>query len=990
MSKVTHVPYFFALRQFLFFLSCLYAFPGISQSYHFRNFSADAGLPFVQVLTIYQDSSGYLWTGGYGGLSRYDGRKFVNYSPRNGLANHLVNAVTEDAKGRLWVGTIKGINVIDGKNILLYNHTNGLPDDNVNRMITDRFKTIWIATNKGLVRWDGREFRTYGKTQGLVHEQILCLYEDKRSQLIWIGTSSGVYSFDGQRFEYFPVSTILNNSVTAIAQDKEGNILLGTGDGVYLKNERGFSLLITPPSLNMPAVNAMLTDSRGITWIGAEDGLYSYDGKHFSFYKPSRDENGRNVQSLYEDFSGNLWLGTFSGLFRFRGTGFSSFGVHDGLNNTFIYQITRDSKNNLWVGTTTGGVYVYDGKIFKSYNRSNGLPNNQANCVTEDADGMIWVGTNNGLCRFNGTSFTVFGKKEGFSSDSAIIAFIDSKKRLWIGGNNMLALYKGNDRFTSYPIPQQGQNLGIYTITEDAEGNIWAGTYLGGVYKLEQEKLERMESRLGLKNDTYLALESNHAGLLFFGSLDGVYIYSKGKIIDQLSENDGLSSNLVYSMVLDRNNRDLWIGTNQGISKFDLEGYLENGKKHFSQYGKEEGFTGVECNSSGVFRERDGILWFGTVNGLIRFDAAAWQPDTVKPKTNITGMRLFYNDTILPDNVKLAWDENNISFDYIGISLSNPHKVRYKHILEGFEKDWSPETPDIVRTYSNLPPGTFTFKVKSCNSEGIWNEEPASFTFTIATPFWKRISFWLILLSIATIALFTTIRIRIRNIRIRERREAQTKVEIAINQLKALRAQMNPHFVFNSLNSIQHFILNNNSPEAGKYLNKFARLIRMILYNSEKPSVTISEELDALRLYLDLESLRFEGKFDYEIEIGKDVDIDYFEIPTMLLQPYCENAILHGLMPKGSGGRLKIAIHLKGDILVCQVIDNGIGRAKAREIRQLSRKKDHKSMGMRITQDRLEIINRLQGSNLSLSITDLVDENGIAAGTKVEIFVPAS
>lgn len=961
-----------------------------SQTYQFRNFSADAGLPFVQVATIYQDSSGYLWTGGYGGLSRYDGKKFVNYSPRNGLANHLVNTVTQDASGRLWVGTIKGINVIEGKKIQLYDHTNVLPDDNVNRMITDRFRMIWIGTNKGLVRWDGRNFKTFGKKEGLIHDQVICLYEDRRSPLIWIGTNSGIYSFDGQRFDYFPVSTILDNAVTAIAQDKEGRLLIGTADGVYLKNERNFTLLITPPSLSMPAVNAMLTDSRGVTWIGAEDGLYSFDGSQFGFYKPSRDENGRNVRSLYEDFSGNLWLGTFSGLFRFRGTAFSSFGAHDGLNNSFIYQIMRDSKNQLWVGTTTGGAYVYDGKTFHNYTRSTGLPDNQANCITEDKEGNIWIGTNSGLCRRKGNSFERIGRESGFENDSALAFFTDSKKRLWVGGNRSLALYLGNNRFISYPIPDGSSGSGIFSISEDIEGNIWAGTYLQGVYRLTNGRLERMEGKLGVKSDTYLALENDRDGRLFLGSLDGVYIYYKGAITGHLAESDGLSSNLVYSMVFDPAQKLLWIGTNQGINRFDYGDFLKTGRKHFVSYGKEEGFSGVECNSGGAYRESNGVLWFGTVNGLIRFDPKIWQPDTARPKTNITSIRLFYKDTVLPQNVELNWSENNLSFEFIGISLSNPQKVLYRYMLEGFENKWSPKTPENIRTYSNLPPGTFTFRVKSCNSEGVWNEEPASFTFTIATPFWKRIWFWIILLGIATLGLFMVIRLRIRNIRLRERREAQTKVEIATNQLKALRAQMNPHFVFNSLNSIQHFILNNNSPEAGKYLNKFAKLIRTILYNSEKPSVSVREELDALRLYLDLESLRFEGKFTYVIEVGDDVDQDYFEIPTMLLQPYCENAILHGLMPKDSGGKLKVSIYLRGDMLVCQVTDNGIGREKARQIRQLSNKKDHKSMGMRITQDRLEIINRLQGSNLSLAITDLFDDNGNPAGTRVEIFIPAT
>jgi len=975
----------------LFFIALL--LPGIfrdarAQTYHFRNLSVDAGLPFVQVHTIYQSSKGYLWTGGYGGLSRYDGRSFENYSPRNGLANHLVNAIAEDGKGRLWVGTIKGVNVFDGKKFELFDHRNALPDDNVNRIIADEYKTIWIGTNKGLVRYDGRDFKVFGKDAGLIHEQVLCLYEDRRSHLIWIGTPRGAYAFNGQRFEYHPVSNVLDNTVSAITQDKDGVILLGTPDGVYKKNERGFTLLLTPSELGTPSVNAMLTDSRGVTWIGAEDGLYSYDGKNFQFFRPARDENGRNVRSLYEDYEGNLWLGTFSGLYRFRGAAFAAFGVHEGLYSTFVYQMIRDRRNQLWVGTTTGGIYVYDGKIFRSYNRSNGMPNNQANCVTETADGDVWVGTNKGLVRFrNDKIIHTYTSADGLGNDTINCFLKDRKGRLWFGGNHLLSVME-NGKFRYYKLPPAAQKYGVYALEEDEAGVIWIGTYLGGLYRLIGGVVERMDARLGLRSDSYLALVKDNTGTIYFGSLDGVYVYRSGLVIDRISESDGLSSNLTYSLLLDSLDHHLWIGTNQGVNKFDLGAYRRDGKKHSTHYGKEEGFTGVECNSSGVYRERDGLLWFGTVNGLIRYEASQWHPDTALPRTNITRMRLFYADTVLPDKAELEWDQNHLSFEYIGICLANPAKVQYRHILEGFDAEWSPPSNEYIATYPNLPPGTYTFKVVSSNSEGLWNETPATLRFTIETPFWQQLWFWLVLLGAATVGLFTAIRIRIRNIRTRERREAQVRVEIAMNQLKALRAQMNPHFVFNSLNSIQHFIMNNNSAEAGKYLNKFARLIRIILYNSEKPSVTIREELEALNLYLDLEYLRFEGKFEYRIDVAPDVDMDYFEIPTMLLQPYIENAILHGLMPKPEKGRLDVIIRLSGELLVCSVIDNGIGRRKARELRQLSRKKDHKSMGMRITQDRLEIINRLHGSNLTLSITDLEDEKGNALGTKVEIFVP--
>jgi sensor histidine kinase YesM len=199
---------------------------------------------------------------------------------------------------------------------------------------------------------------------------------------------------------------------------------------------------------------------------------------------------------------------------------------------------------------------------------------------------------------------------------------------------------------------------------------------------------------------------------------------------------------------------------------------------------------------------------------------------------------------------------------------------------------------------------------------------------------------------------------------------------------------MNPHFVFNSLNAIQHYIFNTKSDEAIKYLNKFARLIRIILNNSEKQTVTVGEDLEALKLYLELEQMRFEDKFDYDITVDESVDPDYDIMPPLLMQPYVENAILHGLNPKPEKGLLTIRLHSENNFLICTITDNGIGRESAAEIRRTMPYKKHKSLGMKITEDRLRILNEINNSRLSVTVTDMRDEHGNASGTRVQLFVP--
>ena len=287
-----------------------------------------------------------------------------------------------------------------------------------------------------------------------------------------------------------------------------------------------------------------------------------------------------------------------------------------------------------------------------------------------------------------------------------------------------------------------------------------------------------------------------------------------------------------------------------------------------------------------------------------------------------------------------------------------------------------------------MPPGKYTFKVKSCNNEGIWNIEPATFSFTIKSPYYK--TWWFIVICILSITGIVIIifRIRVRQIRLKQQAEFEQQVEISKAELKALRAQMNPHFVFNSLNSIQHYILNSKGDEAVKYLNKFAKLIRIILNNSEKPTVTINEDIEALKLYLALERMRFENKFDYNINIDDSIDGDYDEIPPMLIQPYLENAILHGINPKEGNGRIDINIKLVNQFIKISIKDDGIGRDKSKAIQSLQPAARHKSLGMKITKDRVRILNTLHQSNLNVNIIDLYNDKNEAIGTQVDLFIP--
>jgi ligand-binding sensor domain-containing protein len=958
-----------------------------SQNYNFHNYNVDQGLPFVQVFTIHQDTKGYLWSGGYGGLSRFNGKTFENYSPKNGLANHFVNSITEDNSGNIWVGTIKGLSIFDSKKFKTFDSRTGLNSDVVNYVFRQSNGSMWVCTDKGLMLYDDNQLVNMSKKLGAETEcSFRTVFEDAQKRL-WFGTDNGIYIYEKGEFVHENVygssanvlSSQMNGGIiNCIAQDETGKIWMATEQGIYIYNGQSFEKATANTQLS-GSVKTICFDKRKTLWAGTSTALFKYENGLFKKYIFRTETANNGVYCLYTDYESNLWIGSGNGLYKFRGETFITYNESNGLDNTFIYCITKYKDKELLIGTESGGIYKYYNNKFINYTTADGLPHNIINaCVTLENENILF-GTDGGLCEYDGISFK---KKKilGLPDGGVFALMIDSKKNLWIGTGFGVFRYNGIS-CQRIPLGKIVQNAEVYALLEDHEKNIWIGTYLAGLLKFDGNKTTDESNLFGYKGEDFLAIVKDKTGNIYFGTFEGVFMYD-GKSHVRFSQDDGLSSDLVYFLLLDDYDNTLWAGTNQGLNKIDIGEYRRSGRKVIIPYGKEEGFNGVECNSNGAFKDKDESIWFGTVNGLIHYKPNEFLLNNMESKTDITGFRLFYKDTLLPQNAALSYNENNISFQFIGICLTNPNKVRYSYMLEGYDKNWSPETHNNIAGYSNLEPGTYTFKVKSCNNENRWNLNPATFTFTIKTPWWQAWWFRITIFVLMFALVYTGFRWRITQIQKNE----NNKVMLAANELKALRAQMNPHFIFNALNSIQHFVVNRDENGAAKYLNKFAKLIRSILNNSEKTTVSIKEEIDSLKLYLDLELLRFENKFTYHINYDENADLEFYEIPTMLIQPYVENAILHGMVPAEYVCKLSIDISRKEDYLVCLITDDGIGRKKSAELKAHSSKK-HKSLAMRITRDRLELLNSVHNSNLSVNISDLKPE-AENTGTKVEIYIP--
>jgi LytS/YehU family sensor histidine kinase len=312
--------------------------------------------------------------------------------------------------------------------------------------------------------------------------------------------------------------------------------------------------------------------------------------------------------------------------------------------------------------------------------------------------------------------------------------------------------------------------------------------------------------------------------------------------------------------------------------------------------------------------------------------------------------------------------------------------MQYAYKMDGIDRDWIYSDRRYL-SYSGIPPGKYLLHIKAINGTGVMSNE-ISLRIIIHPPFWK--TWWFIATCIvAGIALIVVVfRYRVTQIKREERLKTDFNKKMAEVEMKALRAQMNPHFLFNCLNSINRYIVINDTVKASSYLTKFSKLIRLILDNSSSDTTTLDSEITLLKLYIEMESMRFDGKFTFSIDIDTTLRVDTVIIPTMIIQPYVENAIWHGLLNKGDSGQLMLKFIDKGlHELEVIIEDNGVGREKAKELKRKNSLKN-KSFGMQITNDRIKVLNQLYDAAAHVKIKDLINKDGTPAGTRVILHIP--
>ncbi len=790
-------------------LVLVFALPGFGQHYNFKTYSIEDGLGQSQIYSLFLDSKGYLWVGtNGGGLCKYDGNTFTNYTAKDGLSDNVIYTICGDREGNLWFGTDNGINKYDGKSFTYYTKKDGLNSNYIATIMEDSKGRLWIGTFLGGVnKFDGSGFTHYTIKEGLNHNNVNSITQDRVGNL-WFGTDNGAAKYDGTTFTRYTVKEgLIGDIVSFILQDSKGNLWFATNKGVSRFDGTTFSTYTTRQGLCGDNVNAVMEDSKGDLWFATTNGICYFNGSRFTTYTQEEGLPNNNVEVMLEDREGNLWFGTDKGLSKFSGKAFTYISTEDGLrdntvwsiwedkngtiwlstengigkyheknaslvisnqglNKGIAYPFFEDSKGNLWFGTGKSIIkYKCKDRVYIDISKQTGIGDKEIFSIEEDRKGNLWFGTNgDGVLKYDGKSFKQFIYKDGLIDDVIYSIKEDKKGHLWFGTNDGISIYDGKN-FINIPPGEKLNNRYVIAVLEDSIGNIWVGTYGGGVTR-------------------YTLAENKKIGT-----------------IETFTIKDGLGNNEVLSMIFD-DDGNLWIGTNKGVSMLDMTAFIKTGKKRFRNYGKEDGFIGIECNQSAVYKDSKGNLWFGTIKGAARYNPREDKINPVEPSTYVTGLKLFLEavdlsaysenhpkNAFLPVGLTLPHYQNHLTFEFIGISFTVPEKVCYHFKLEGFDESWSPVSKATSATYSNLPPGTYAFKVKACNNSGIWNKEPVTYCFTILAPFWKQWWFYVLCVIVGAMGVYGSIKIRTRNLE-RGQRILEEKVHQHTLDLKQEKAKV--------------------------------------------------------------------------------------------------------------------------------------------------------------------------------------------------------
>ena len=789
------------VRLLLLILPCLLC--GIvqslfSQGINLQRIADEKGLPALQLNKLVQDRSGNLWIGTMNGACLFDGQKITRFDQGNILFNNPVKSIFEDRSGNVWLGTIrKGLVRYSGTEYRNFTTNDGLLSDNINAIAEDNQGNIWIGTSEGLCKYDGKKFTTITHNSGLVHDNVFDIYRDSGGRM-WVATIGGVSVFEHGRFTNFTTDRGLsNNIVYCIREDRQGRIWMGTYEGISVWNGKTMYSYSLADGLPNERVETILMDHSGTMWVGTYGGgLAKFLNGRFEAVSLGADINSNIVKSMMEDREGNYWLATMNGLFKFNGNRFVAYTLSDGLSNNNILSVHADSAGGVWLGTLAGGVnYLINGAIVR-YSTENGLKSNTIWSITSDKSGNVWLGTTNGPARY-----TVATKKLELPfpqlQSQIIYAFLnDDVGNFYFGTDKGVVCIQPDGKSVNIGIEEGLANDKVRVLYQDVSGRVWVGT-LKGLFYLEGERAVSFNDLHRLPKAPVTSIINDRYGNLIASTYEmGVIRYNPSnpaKPVSVLTKKNGLSNEKILFNLIDKRGK-LWMGTSNGVDCMDWKKYLDNGVLQAVHYDRSNGYPGIESNAAA--EDVSGNIWFGTVNGAIRFNQMAGDLPASMPLVTLRAIQLFLEKTAwdkkkfdvdpqsgLPRNPVLPHTSNHLTFVTSGIYLTAPEEVRFRYFLEGFDDTWSPPSANASVSYSNLSPGAYVFKVQASANNRDWSV-PVTYSFTIRPPIWKTPFFYLMYIVGGAGSILMAYRIRTGALR-KSQELLRRKVESRTRELQA-------------------------------------------------------------------------------------------------------------------------------------------------------------------------------------------------------------
>ena len=987
-------------------------------------YTSKNGLPTSMIFKVLEDQQGYIWLGTNHGAVRYDGHSFRTYTTRDGLIDNTIIDIVEDYQGRLWFLSLSK------KLCYFQNERVHYPACNaqLEQTLTNRPSKIFVEAN-GTIWLTPIErnflYRCNKDTVEAIHWQHDPLFVAGNYYCRHIG-NSWVTLTTLQDFS----SDAYSNPMDSYGKKQRARILARQNDQ--------YSLGIPQPNEGTYYYSRPLRNGNVLAWDNFRLLLFS-DKENVSI--PYTSPVG-NINSVAEDSAGDLWLITKDGALRYRNRELQNSIPEHFLHNTFITAMLRDRSGNYWFSSWDNGLFHIPGVQFRSLRLPSSSADNALTSIKVYNDKIWFLNTRGNvyvLENDSGPQLIINGEKILAPNPESVDFMQGRKGRFWVGQNvrlvtplpsplqrkkyhvqalplgagkvfvpllngnviigtaNGFQIYRedGTQEFSSGSVrpPFYERTNAIY---QSPDSSLWLGS-ISGLYHFRNGVISFEGDRNPLLKNRISAITQMQDGTVVLGTWGAGVLLKRGATVQQINIDSGLTSDIVRSMYVDESGT-LWAGTNKGLNRITLH---STSPLHYSILSWTT-TKGLPSNAINGIIKHHGEMWLATDDGLCRFNPDSVNTNLITLPIHITGMTVNGVSMQRQEQYELPWDSNNVTINFIGIGFRTLGDIRYRYRLLGLGTDtaWH-ETVNRTIPFLALDPGTYQFQVSAVNEDGVWNPVPQQVQFSITPHYSQTIWFKVLTALLGILMVVAGVWWWLRNVRKRDAINAQ------INELRhqALRANMNPHFISNALSVIQDYVTRNNPEEANDFLVRFSRLIRLTLETSQSSFVPLAEELERLELYLSLEKIRVGCKLDYWITVDNRIDTDNTPIPSMIIQPYVENAIWHGILPLEGSGIVEIEIKLiesdskeddgrsndEGSQRYAIVIrDNGIGLSAATCRNRSSRK----SFSMALNQERLRLLAKSLKRPFDITVLDRAENfeecSDNSCGTVVEIQFPAN